>query len=144
MMTGEQKQQIYVSRRKGVPFAEIAAQLGMPRSTVKTFCWRNGLSDAEMAKPQPNRGYRGFCKRCGKLLDQKPDSKPKVFCTDECRILWWKVHPHKLNRKSLQTVKCPYCGDEFTHYPSQKKTFCSHECYIQNRYHREDGHDNAG
>jgi len=78
-MTGEQKQQIYMLRKKGRPFAEIADRMGLPRNTVKTFCWRNGLSDAEMEKPQQNRGYVGFCKMCGKALEQKSKSRPKVF-----------------------------------------------------------------
>jgi hypothetical protein len=76
-MTGEQKQQIYLLRKTGTAFGDIAAKLGLPRNTVKTFCWRNGLSDAELAAPQENKGYMGFCKNCGKSLEQKNRSRPK-------------------------------------------------------------------
>lgn len=82
-MTGEQKQQIYILHKKGLPFADIAEQLGLPCNTVKIFCWRNGLSDAEIEKPQENRRFIGFCKQCGKTLEQKSKSRPKKFCCDK-------------------------------------------------------------
>ena len=49
-MTGEEKQQIYLLRKKGISFADIADKLNISKNTVKTFCWRNGLSDAELEK----------------------------------------------------------------------------------------------
>lgn len=134
-MTGEQKQQIYILRKKGMGFREISDRLELNHNTVKTFCWRNGLSDAELERPQPNRGYNGFCKMCGSALEQKSKSRPKVFCSDKCRSLWWSLNLNRMNRKALLILKCPVCSVEFTCYPSQKKRFCGHECYIQYRYH---------
>ena len=142
-MTGEQKQQIYILRKKGLPFADIAERLFLPRNTVKTFCWRNGLSDAEMEKPQQNRGYLGFCKMCGKPLEQKSKSRPKKFCCDKCRSAWWAENNTQLNRPALLSLKCENCGAEFSCYPSQRKRFCSHACYIANRYHKEERHENT-
>lgn len=142
-MTGEQKQQIYILRKKGVSFADIAQRLDIPRNTVKTFCWRGGLTDAEMKKPQANLGYRGFCKMCGVALEQKSKSRPKLFCCDKCRSAWWSLNPQQLNRKSLLTLCCPVCGGEFSCYPSQKKQFCSHECYIVNRYYKGKSDENT-
>jgi IS30 family transposase len=133
-LTGEQKQQIYILRSQGVNFANISAKLGVPRNTVKTFCWRNGLSDAEMKRPQLSPGYRKFCKQCGATLEQKSGSRPKKFCGDKCRSTWWKTHSHQLNRRKLMTVQCPVCNIEFGCYPSQLKRFCSHPCYIAHRY----------
>ena len=139
-MTGEQKQQIYMLRKKGLPFADIAGRLGLPRNTVKTFCWRNGLSDTEMKKPQGNRGFKGFCKQCGKTLEQKSKSRPKKFCCDKCRSAWWSENFLQLNRLTLLTLKCESCGAEFSCYPSQRKRFYSHACYINHRYRKNDRH----
>jgi len=136
-LTGEQKQQIYILRKQGVSFADIAAKLDIPRNTVKTFCWRNGLSDAEIDQPQLNCGFMGFCKQCGKSLEQKSKSRQKKFCCDKCRFTWWKEHDNYINRQNLLNIKCPVCNTEFSCYPSQEKRFCSHVCYIHFRYHSE-------
>lgn len=138
-MTGEQKQQIYLLRKTGASFGDISAKLGLPRNTVKTFCWRNGLSDAELAAPQENKGYMGFCKNCGKQLDQQAKSRPKKFCCDKCRLQWWTANSGQLNRKTLLTLVCANCGAEFSCYASQKRRYCGHGCYIAHRYHSEGG-----
>jgi len=136
-MTGEQKQRIYLLRKKGVAFGIIADKLNVPKNTVKTFCWRNGLSDAELEMPQTNRGYMGFCKQCGKALEQKSKSRPKKFCCDKCRLAWWSENSVQLNRSTQEKHTCENCGKEFLQYPSQNRRFCSHGCYIANRYNSE-------
>jgi len=142
-MTGEQKQQIYLLRKTGAAFGDIAEKLGLPRNTVKTFCWRNGLSNAELEKPQANKGYMGFCKNCGKSLEQKNRSRPKKFCCDKCRSQWWTANSGQLNRKTLLTLVCANCGMDFSCYASQKRRYCGHSCYIAHRYHGKggDAHD---
>jgi len=129
-MTGEEKQQIYLLRKKGISFADIADKLNISKNTVKTFCWRNGLSDAELEKLQSNCGYMGFCKQCGKPLEQKVKSRPRKFCCDKCRLAWWRNNSNQLNRSSQKTYICEYCKKEFLQYPSQNRRFCSHACYI--------------
>lgn len=136
-MTGEQKQQIYLLRKKGATFGDIANKLNVPKNTVKTFCWRNGLSDTELKKPQNNRGYMGFCKQCGKPLEQKAKSRPKKFCCEKCRLTWWSENSAQINRSSQKKYICEYCGKEFLQYPSQNRRFCSHTCYIASRYYSE-------
>ncbi|MFA5657888.1 MAG: hypothetical protein WC900_01210 [Oscillospiraceae bacterium] len=32
--------------------------MGISRNTIKTFCWRNALSDGEMEKPHDMLGYK--------------------------------------------------------------------------------------
>ena len=99
-------------------------------------------TDTEMQKPQQNRGFMGFCKMCGKALEQKSKSRPKVFCSDKCRSAWWTENNSQLNRSALLPLKCENCGAEFACYPSQRKRFCSHACYINYRYHKGDRHEN--
>ena len=143
-VTGEQKQQIFLLRKKGLSFSKISEQMGISRNTIKTFCWRNALSDGEMEKPFDNRGYKGFCKQCGKQLEQKPKSRPKVFCCNKCRQTWWNEHDGLINRKKQVACVCEYCGKEFMCYPSQKRKFCSHDCYIQKYFHSEAKHNDDG
>ena len=39
-----------------------------------------------------------ICKR--KLIKIIPKQKPKKFCSDACRTVWWKLHPECINRKA--------------------------------------------
>jgi len=133
-MTGEQKQQIFLLRKKGLSFSKISEQMGISRNTIKTFCWRNALSDGEMEKPYYNRGYRGFCKQCGKQLEQKPKS----------RQIWWSEHDGVMKRKSQVKSICQHCGKEFLSYSSQHRKFCSHDCYIKEYFHSEEKHNDNG
>ena len=59
-MTKDQKHAIEALRHEGAGYGAIAAQLGIPRETVKTFCRRNNLCTgalqrARTAPPIPNR-----------------------------------------------------------------------------------------
>ena len=139
-MTGEQKQQIFIMRKNSLSFADIAEKTGLTKSAVKTFCWRNNLTDAEMQKYASSM-YLGFCKHCGEPLQQKPKSRPKKFCSDKCRFAWWREHPEEVSRKRLITIKCDNCGQEFSCYPSQKHRFCSHACFIQFYFYADEGDD---
>lgn len=143
-MTGEQKQQIFLLRKKGMSYAKISEHMGISRNTIKTFCWRNALSDGEMEKLYDNRGYRGFCKQCGAQIEQKPKSRPKVFCSNKCRQTWWNEHNDLIKRKKQVACVCEYCGKEFMCYPSQKRKFCSHDCYIQKYFYSEAKRDDNG
>lgn len=91
--------------------------------------------------PKINRDYNGFCKMCGVVWEAgKSKTRPDVFCTDECRQMWRRFNLDKMSYKSLKRIRCLACSKEFTCFPSQIKTFCSHSCYIHLRYHREDNH----
>jgi IS30 family transposase len=59
-MTTDQKHAIEALRHEGAGYGAIAAQMGIPRETVKTFCRRNNLCTgalqrARTAPPIPNR-----------------------------------------------------------------------------------------
>ena len=59
-MTTDQKRAIEALRHEGAGYGVIAARLGIPRETVKTFCRRNNLCTralqrARTAPPIPNR-----------------------------------------------------------------------------------------
>ena len=44
-MTTEQKNQIVSLRKAGYGYAAVAQELGMPKSTVSSFCRKNGLTN---------------------------------------------------------------------------------------------------
>lgn len=137
-MTQEQQEQIRELRRKGTGYRNIAAETGIPRDTVRSFCKRNGLDGyaSEMGKA----GEEGRCRYCGKALEQPPTGRKRKFCSDDCRREWWKRHPEKIERKqeSFYPQTCRYCGKEFLAYGNKGRRYCSRGCYIRDRFWREE------
>lgn len=133
-MTNDQKTQIISLRKQGNSLAEVADRLGLPIGTVKSFCSRNHLVaeaalDVESLRPQLSV-KDGQCKKCGAPITSLPNHRPKLFCSDMCRLSWWHDNRH-LARGAAEKV-CPVCGSPFTADGSRK--YCSHSCYITGRY----------
>ncbi len=64
-MTNSEKRQITRLREQGLGYTQIANRMGISKSTVSTFCQRNGLAEEKKEKPRkPNNnllsgGLRG-------------------------------------------------------------------------------------
>ena len=129
-MTNEQKARIPALRESGYSYIQIADEIGVPEGTVKTFCRRNGLTAKQM-KAKENMHH---CLYCGKEVYQTPGRKEKKFCSDSCRMRWWNGHLENVNRKTLRTFECHYCYKEFLAYESAGRKYCSHNCYIEDRF----------
>ena len=56
-MTIAEKQRIIRLREQGLGYAQIANRMGLSKSTVSTFCKRNGLAEETKEKPQKPRNY---------------------------------------------------------------------------------------
>ena len=130
-MNDLQRKAIEKLRNKGVGYKAIAQKLGLSVNTVKSHCRRNGLTG--------NRSVTDaievlFCKKCGKKLTQSVGAKQKSFCSDECRLSWWKEHPEKVKRKAYYELTCAYCRKAFHSYGNKNRKYCSHECYIADRF----------
>ena len=123
-MTDEQKIAIAVLRRKGVGYKTIAKELELSVNTVKSHCRRN-----------PSIYEKHICLFCGKPVEQTPGRREKKFCSNSCRMKWWSAHPEK-SRDGVKLV-CSTCGKEFIAYRNAKRKYCSHACYIKDRF--EDG-----
>lgn len=135
-MTDLQKKQIQEMHQMGWSYKRIATTLSLLEGTVKSYCLRairKGILPAPEAKPEST------CKQCGKALVQVAKRKEKVFCCKACRQKWWNSHQYLVNQKSkaLYHFSCPTCGKSFTVYGNAKRKYCSHECYISNRYYKE-------
>ena len=133
-MDGFQKEQIRNLRREGMSYAKIAKQVDVSRDAVISFCRRNGLQEIKKPIPVVNTDAADVCRECGKPLIQVDGMKRRVFCSKECRIKWWKEHPERLNQKAVYQYTCPHCGKPFSAYGNSKRKYCSHACYISDRF----------
>lgn len=129
-MTNDEKQSIYNMRRNGASYAVIAATLNLSKSTVASFCQKEGLRTGSSKALTTLR----YCKYCGKPLPVKEKGKEQKFCSEHCRMSWWKEHPEELNKKAIYIFTCPCCGKTFTSYGNAHRKYCSHACYIQDRF----------
>ena len=133
-MDGFQKEQIKNLRGEGLSYAEIARQVNVSRDAVISFCRRNGLQEIKKPISVVENDTADVCRECRKPLVQVDGMKRRVFCSKECRTKWWKEHPDRLNRKAVYQFTCPHCGKPFSAYGNSKRKYCSHVCYIYDRF----------
>ena len=133
-MDGIQKEQIRNLRGEGLSYAEIARQVDVSRDAVISFCRRNGLQEIKKPRTAVKTAVGDVCRECEKPLVQVVGMKRRVFCSKECRVKWWKEHPERLNQKAVYQYTCPHCGKPFSAYGNSKRKYCSHACYISDRF----------
>lgn len=133
-MDGFQKEQIKNLRGEGLSYAEIARQVNVSRDAVISFCRRNGLQEIKKPISVVENDTADVCRECRKPLVQVDGMKRRVFCSKECRTKWWREHPDRLNRKAVYQFTCPHCGKPFSAYGNSKRKYCSHVCYISDRF----------
>jgi endogenous inhibitor of DNA gyrase (YacG/DUF329 family) len=133
-MNQVQKDEIRRLRSDGFGYAKIAAALGVTENTVKSFCKRNGLGGRMANTSLEAHVGQGYCRQCGQLIVQTPKHKRRMFCSDECRAAWWNSHQGSVRRKAVYHFICANCGSEFTAYGNKKRKYCSHACYIADRF----------
>jgi site-specific DNA recombinase len=135
-MTEEQMERITEFRESGYGYAGIAKILGLTKGQVSSYCRRNGMGGIRSDRQQKRDYTACFCKNCGKPIQQKTGVKQIKFCSHECCQKWWNKHPKAIKRKSTAyyTFTCVNCGREFTAYGNSHRKYCSHECYIADRF----------
>lgn len=87
VMTLEKRERVKEMRLAGLGYKKIAQEIGVSRSTVKTYCFRHGLAGKgeELAKAAGN-----LCRNCGTPVVQTPKRKKKLYCSDQCRYAYWQ------------------------------------------------------
>lgn len=129
-MTDTQKEKIIRFRRMGYGYADIGRELKISKETVKSFCRRNNLTMADVSKIDPTT----ICRECGAAIKQQPKSKKRIFCCKACREKWWSEHRDMVNKKAIYAFICVGCGKAFTAYGNSRRKYCSHACYISDRF----------
>ena len=128
-MTSCQEEQIKRLRQDGCGYKKIAQALGLSVDAVKYFCRKHKTVDVPV------------CLSCGKSLVQVPKRKPRKFCSNECRENWWNKNRNKGNKPTGEIVRCVHCGKEFSAYKRENRKYCSHACYVAERFQGGDGHE---
>ena len=133
-MTADQKKAITTLREKGATVGTIADMLNINVNTIKTHLRRHPVA---VVAPEPVVETRPSvlkCKHCGRDVVQVPSRKEKLYCSDECRNRWWNMHMDQVQRKAYTTFVCISCGKQVTVYGNDKRSYCSHDCYIEHRF----------
>ena len=137
-MKTEVESRITELRTAGLGYKRIANMLEIPVSTVKSFCYRNGLSMAESTASQQTHGKvdeksASTCQECGASIEQTPGRKLKRFCSTACRMKWWHKHKDQLNHGIAHTRICAGCGGKMESYGNGARKYCGRSCYINHR-----------
>jgi len=130
-MNQQQKDAIHELRAKGQSYTKIADMLGISENTIQSYCRRNKLGG--LAQPDTEPVIGSFCKRCGAPIKQTQGKKPRQYCSDQCRMLWWNSHPEMVDRRIAKSTICQKCGNSFDSYGSRIRKYCSLSCYRQSR-----------
>lgn len=121
-MTKNEISNINLLRSKGWGYKRIATELGISPNNVKSYIKRH--PDIESFEPR--------CENCGEILTITDPTKGKRFCSDACRMLWWKQHPDLMRHNRLYPHICEQCGASFS-TPRKGTRFCNRKCYADFR-----------
>lgn len=132
-MTTDEKRMLTSYRQQGLGYKKIAQVMGLSVNTVKTYCKRNALGG--VVAVQNDRSVGKVCKCCGTSLRQTPGQKPRQFCSDACRTKWWNAHPELVKHRGDRQIICSHCGSVFSVNQNSTRKYCSHNCYIADRFY---------
>ena len=139
MVTALQEAQIRQLRSQGMGYRNMANQLNLSRDTVRNYCKTNNLNgyrEAVQANIQRMMEDDNVCSYCGAELKQPKTGRKKHFCNEVCRRKWWNQNRDKINVSpdAIYAFTCKRCGKQFTAYGNPNRQYCSHKCYISDRF----------
>ena len=123
-MTELEKEKLFKLRVQGCDWEFISKELSVPENTLKSYCYRNGLTDNDIPAISE-------CCFCHKPVSQKPKGNKRLFCSEKCRSAWRRVH-HKLKEPVYHHI-CVGCGAAFDTVGNKSQRYCSMDCYRKNR-----------
>lgn len=124
-MTNEEKNTVSNLRKQGYGYKRIAGMTGISVNTIKSFC-------NTKKRKRPDDFH---CMNCGKPISHIPHKKKRKFCSDKCRMDWWKIHSEK--REKSYAHNCLFCGKDFYSDRATSK-YCSVACFADARRRGED------
>ena len=137
-MTEYQRNEIRRLRIAGNSYTQISDILQLSRNTVKSVCQRCDFQPTSEASTSNDLEH---CRNCGTTISQVVGRKRRYFCSEDCRRAWWSAHRNVGNRKTVIQTKCAFCGHIFEDYPRTHRKYCSHACYIRDRFGEKEFHD---
>ena len=137
-MTEKQKSELIALRNDGFGYKKIAKATGLSENTVSSFCRRHGVGTNQNGAAL---GKTAVCKNCGAIVIIRPGVKPKQFCSDKCRNAWWNARQDEVSRKAYYNIVCSHCGGTFVSYGNRNRKYCSHACYVAERFGKGDAFD---
>ena len=74
------------------------------------------------------------------LFNNYGDKNLVILCAGDNPAHLFFENQNERNKSEAATYKytCPYCGKKFTPYGNKKRKYCSHNCYIKDRFWREE------
>lgn len=129
-MTEYEKEKIIYLYNRGLGYRKIADELGISKNTIKSFFHRNRKKEPRIRE----KDKICYCENCGKAIIQVKGRKKKKFCSDRCRNIWWNNNKNMVKQKAFYDFTCKYCGNKFSAYGNSNRKYCSHNCYIQDRF----------
>lgn len=121
-MTNEQIEAITRLQQAGKGYRTIAAETGLSLNSVKSWCRRHPTSTSPPS----------FCQQCGSAIKQIPGKRARRFCSDACRMLWWREHPEAKSHRVAYRHVCRCCGTEFINNRAMA-SYCSRACFAKAR-----------
>jgi endogenous inhibitor of DNA gyrase (YacG/DUF329 family) len=135
-MNDNQTQELKRLRMAGLGYKRIATQLDVSVDVVKYQCRKFGLTGQNPLQPIEPAIHiveSDLCRNCGKTIQQIKGKRTRVFCSNECRDIWWKSNRSN-NLTKGKKVRCKNCGKSFLVGKNASRKYCSHECYIAFRF----------
>lgn len=126
-MTTDEINTINDLQQRGLGYKKIASLTGLPVNSVKTYCRRHKVKAPSAEEPQ------AFCRGCGKPIQRIPQAKPRLFCSDSCRMHFWNTHRDEVKHRAIYKFTCPHCGREFQSIGNPNRKYCSRECVANAR-----------
>jgi transposase len=128
-MNDMQKAKIQELRLQGAGYRKIAKEMGLSENTVKSYCHRHPQTEQKT-----DSEHIHYCLQCNKTIEQNSKRKEKKFCSDTCRMAWWNSHRDKVKHRIVHQMECAYCHKTFTVYGNGQRKYCSHTCYVADRF----------
>lgn len=121
-------------------YAESCPHCGCPMKVIIRLIAeqeRSAITTEQSNFTEAVTAEKNQCLQCGKEIAPASGRKKKKFCSDACRSKWWAAHPEQIRHKSNRTINCAFCGKVFQVHGGQRRKYCSHDCYIKDRFSKK-------
>lgn len=96
----EKIDEIIALKENGLKNDEIANKLNIPVGTIKSrlFRYKNKNRDKTNVLNFSEVSFDKHCRTCGKEIKSIAGKKEKQFCSDYCRVKYWRMQKNDKKR----------------------------------------------